>query len=325
VFDQPNTYRHIENLANYMTRWTSIDVTVRCLQVGQGRHAGFDTERLVHYVEHRRGDRFMEETSIDKETGIRSSVKYYHKEDRCVNLTFHPDGSQRRALISREQFGMEHRLGSTKRPSPLVYLYVGKVPIYEALIDAEPLGQAKRLERPCDQYLFRQVRWGMVHQDLVYCLDRETSAPLEVASYLDELARREGRPVWVWRAKTFNETDGLHMPLASETISYDQKAGHSTPEVRTVISFKVEALDYNESHPASTFWPTFQPGVEVIDDITGKFYTVGQDRAAEVKTVAEPIRAVPEPGWTAWLSSAGLILGISILAVSAFLWLRRGR
>ena len=61
------------------------------------------------------------------------------------------------------------RVGQTEysnRPEPLLHYYVGFDPLHVALPGSEYLGDETVLRRPCDRFLFPQVKMGMT-QDLV--------------------------------------------------------------------------------------------------------------------------------------------------------------
>ena len=87
------------------------------------------------------------------------------------------------------------------RPFPLRYLYyVGNIPLPRALKDAETLGPATVLGRPCETYLLRRFTLGLSPCDLAYTLDRESGVPLKLVGYNDAAGYTGGRPSWRWEA-----------------------------------------------------------------------------------------------------------------------------
>ena len=214
---------------------------------------------------------------------------------------------------------------------PLLYHYVGREPLHEALPEAEHLGADRVAGRDCEIFRFAQVEWTSP-QDLVYHLDKETSIPLKVESFRDRASFDAGKPLWVWTADKLERVDGH--PVVRDSTQVDYAAGGAEPAFTR--TFRVESIAFDKDYPASTFWPVFQPGVGVLDVIAGKSYREpGADPEAEVDasasrggeaatTTAQPLQAIPPGHWTSTLSTVSLGLGISVLVASlAVVWWRR--
>jgi hypothetical protein len=73
------------------------------------------------------------------------------------------------------------------------------------------------------------------------------------------------------------------------------------------------------------FWPVYQPGVNVIDSLSGEAYREpGGDTAVTGSEIAQqPIRAEPLDDGTSTLSRISLGLGLLVIVVGLTLWWRR--
>jgi hypothetical protein len=90
----------------------------------------------------------------------------------------------------------------------------------------------------------------------------------------------------------------------------------------------VQAIEFNKSYPASTFWPTLQPGVVVLDTISNTTYTVpGQPAphaAPEQAPVAgQAVRATPPWSWEDAAAPTALGLGVAVLVAVLIVWWRK--
>lgn len=105
---------------------------------------------------------------------------------------------QPQQVVVNKHFSREDRIGETVRPRPLYYQWVGRKPLHEAIHDARYLGEVREEGRPCDAFLFLKAGYTG-RQDRVYFLDKQTSLPVKVVTYLDSEARAQDRPLTVWQ------------------------------------------------------------------------------------------------------------------------------
>jgi hypothetical protein len=275
-----------------------------------------------HYVETAMGERLCDARFLKSGVAVQ---RYGHFSDgsKCADLNYSEGNLERQvsAVIKRTYF-TEDRSDRTERPEPLSVLYVGREPLQKALPKARYLGKDRVVNRGCDVFLFVRVRWE-IPQDHVYFLDEATSIPLKVESYADETARTKKNPLWTWTAQSLDEVGHHFVPLKSKTISYGENAQPDFTWVHTVVS-----IEFGKDFPASTFWPSLNPGVGVLDTIANKRYVVpgvreepstgtsdgGDDRTA--------VRAAAPSDWTGTISACALGLGAATLILGGVLWWR---
>ncbi len=241
-------------------------------------------------------------------------------------------GSKQRQIDIVNQFGDEHQLGSTYRPEPLYFYFVGKAPIHEALRGARPLGDGRAMDRACDLYLFPNTKLAEAPLDAVYYLDQETSTPLKVEYYLAGQDRTAAKPIRIWEAKTLDRIEGdRYFPLRSEGRFFTETPSGMAPAgTNTII---VDAIHYDREFGPKTFWPTYEPGVLVNDAlkkttarVPGPVATPKPALAAgSTGKTAEAARAVPPWSWDAAASPAALGLGALLIVVALALGRRRRR
>ncbi len=293
-----------------------------------------------HYIETAVGQRRLDRTmkfsdgSAQREQGFSDGLRY-------ANVAFDPSGARQSTIGIANHFLYEDKMGFTERPEPLYFFHVGKRPIYEAIRTAEPLGEGRVLGRGCDLYLFRKVKLSAAPLDALYYLDRETSLPLKVEFYRAGSDRLPGSALRAWEAKTFDTVEeGHHFPLSSANTYFTGRVGNSSNIVT------ITEIHYNRDYAASTFWPTFQPGVEVYDYIKKTSTkvpdpaappTAQKPPAAGTPTAVAPVKppitatpavaapAVPPWSWGSIGSSASLGLGVLLIAAAIVVGRRRGR
>ena len=332
-----------DRLQQEMESWRSIELRVSTKQP-LPKNPPPDVKELFigseqHYIETAAGQRLLDKTMMFT-GGSSQRQQDFTDGQRCANLYFDQSGSRQNQIDIQSNFGHEHQHGFTDRPEPLYYFYVGKRPIYEAIRTAESLGVGRHLGRPCDLYLFGKLRLAAAPLDAVYYLDQETSLPMKVEFYRIASNRLPGSAVRIWEAKTFDSTEGVrHFPLKSQNTYF--KGG----EAYNFNSVTVTGIHYDRDYAASTFWPTFQPGVAVNDSIKKTFTQIpdpaspskAQKSAAKVTpALVAPARAsiaetttVVAPAVAPWSwSSVGssALLGLGILLVGAGVvagWRRR--
>ena len=216
----------------------------------------------------------------------------------------------------------EVQFGYRDAPVPFRFYHVGMIPLHEALVDAEPLGQEKVIGRTCNNFHFKEVGPSNAKQSLVYSLDEATSLPLKIGAYASPDRIRSGAPSWVWEATTLDEVSGRHYPLASKYSTFrvtQAKDGRciSEPALSKVIT--VKEITFDAAIAKATFWPTIEPGVNVWDSIAKRQYrapgAVGSTR--EAVSVGQLIRVAPQSGW--WLPGVGIALSLAVLG-AAILW-----
>ena len=221
-------------------------------------------------------------------------------------------------VVIKRTYSQEDQGDKMNRPNPIDLLYVCREPLHVALSKAESLGSDRVLDRDCDVFLFRGLRWR-APQDHVYHLDRATSIPLKVESFKDQAARDIRQPSWVWTAESLDQVQDHFITLKSREVM-------SNPQFTWKL--QVESVAFNKDYPSSTFWPVLQPGVSVLDSISKKSYRVpGGDRtnsdAKEQPSDARPVQAIPPQGYLSVVSTVSLGLGLAVFFVGISLWWRR--
>jgi hypothetical protein len=288
---------------------------------------GVSDAHLEHYIETAAGQQRFCEYQFLKGDEVLSRSTHYGDGNRFVDIQFDNKETTRQKQINvNPHYFMEQKSERRQVPDPLLRFYVGREPLHKALLTkAKPLGEGKVMGRECNVFLFPQVRWGRP-QDQVYFLDKETSIPLKVETYWDEAARLRNDPMGVWTAESLDQDQGYYLPHNSTGITFGpDKAPAYTNQ------FKVESVVFNKEYPASTFWPTFQPGVNVFDSVNPGATKVSDETKVKPPVVnsptvsvvaAPPIEAVPPSDSTPMIA---LGLGVAVLFVGVFLWWQRAR
>ncbi len=276
------------------------------------------------YIETASGQRFSDQrTSLDGKLFSRHTD--YCDGKRSGRLVYNRDDLPSQELFTIKRFfGKEEQSRKIDRPRPLDLLSIGRKPLAQALVEsAIPLGEGRIIDRPCDLFLFERVP-SAVPQDHVYYLDRETGVPLHVMSFLDRPARERNEPVWTWTAESLDEVDGHHIPFKSTMV-----APLRGPQKGITIThhFTVSSVQFDQKYPPSMFWPTYQPGLGVVDTISNKTMIVPgkapEPQAKVTMAVGEPIRATPASDGSRVASVVALALGVSLLAAGLFAYFRR--
>jgi hypothetical protein len=210
-----------------------------------------------------------------------------------------------------------------ERPSPILFLHVGREPLYKAILKAKPTGTGTILGRECDLFLFEQVPWRMP-QDQLYYLDRETGLPLSVEGYPNYAERDKQKQHWVWKAESLDRVGEFDIPLKTVQIHFDQENQPAYTWTSTV-----QSVEFNKLFPASMFWPADTPDVTFIDTIKKK--TVRGDSSKRLQNFlegADPAQAAPTaqlPLSSAdWAARIFLGAGAALVVVGlAAAWRRR--
>jgi hypothetical protein len=288
-----------------------------------------------HYIETAAGQRFCEFRGL-LAGKLTSRKQYYGDGTKFADVTFDPKNLDRQTnIIIKRQYHTEGRNDRKQIPPPLLFLYVGRTPLHEALPKGQHLGTAKVMGRECDKFLFPKVRW-LVVQDQVFYLDRETSIPLKFEAFRNQESREQKKPVGEWVAESLDKIQGHFVPLKS-TLTAKRADGTTL----MVWKYTVDSIEFNKEYPASTFWPTPRPGVTMFDTSTGKAKTVPGEKTADKQattparentglqsrsadaTATASTQAVPPKNWTATVSNVSLGLGCAVLLVGCLLWWRR--
>lgn len=272
-----------------------------------------------HYIETASGQRWCDTYFLKAGTVVGRSTSFSDG-SRCADVAYE-DGhlDRQKFVVIKRTYSQEEQGDKMNRPNPIDLLYVCREPLQVALTKAEALGPDRVLDRDCDVFLFRGLRWR-VPQDHVYYLDRATSIPLKVESFRDQAARDNRQPLWVWTAESLDRVQDHFIAL---------KCQHVLSSPLTTHKYQVESVVFNKDYPSSTFWPVLQPGVSVLDTISNKHYRVpGGDRtlsdAKEQPSAAYPVEAIPPQGYLSVASTAFLGLGIAIFFLGIILrWRRR--
>lgn len=315
-----------QKLAWEMESWKSIEIRFHEDFVNKDPARKPDEPRTFrstdHYIETAAGQRVYDTrmtTELEKGTGV--SIEYTDG-SKCAQLLRTDEGGvagQEQVTIKRS-FYCEND-GVTYRPDPLKYLYVGLKPLHEDLARAEHLGEGRRLDRPCDRFVFTQVNGKNDQRHLVYWLDRETGITLRFEYYDDAKLRSGGRPDHVWNAQSLDDVGGRHLVMRSQVLQLDPEG---TDPQRVLVQYDVitDEVVFDRDYPKSTFWPAVTKGTKVFDMIANKVI-MPQRKPGPRATTATPIRAIDPDGWGLSYSTVGLLLGAAALLAGLLLWWRR--
>ena len=164
---------------------TSIDleVTTSINPLGeQAQHTRNFTSTIDYYIETTEGQRFFEMCGINSGAVVNRSVHFGDRGKYTeVNYRMNDTENQEYKFVTNH-FWMEDGSDRRQVPQPLLFFYVGRKPLHEVLPKAEYLGADKCLDRECDLFLFKQMRWFVV-QDQVFYLEQE-NIPLKSKRFL---------------------------------------------------------------------------------------------------------------------------------------------
>jgi hypothetical protein len=299
-----------------------VTTTITDHRAGTRKEPDFNTI-TEHYIETAAGQRYCDFRGL-KSGELHSHLTHFGDGSKFADLNYDPnDWEVQQNVFIKKQYWMEEGSDHKQVPQPLLFLYVGREPLHEALPRAEYLGKGQVIGRDCNLFLFVGVRWTPT-QDQVFHLDEATAIPLKVESYRNKEARDKHEPMGSWTAKSLEVVQGHPVPMTSTLV---QLGGDHNPMF--TWDYKVDSIQFDNHYPASMFWPTFQPGVTVFDSFTKKNYTVPGAAATKpgaAKTAegsVQPIQATPPRDWSAFAPGAFLVVGLALLLTGGIAWWRR--
>ena len=216
--------RAARQLAEEMESRKSIEV--RCeltINNHTARPSGTMAINIVadHYIETATGKRLLESENM-KDGKVVSRSFHYGDGTKFADVNFNSKNPDEQAVVYiKREFWLEEKNDRRQLPQPLLYLYVGREPLYEALTKAEYLGKSEVMGRECHAFLFPQVRWS-VPQDQIFHLDNATSIPLKVETFRDKAARDKKETLGAWTAQSLDKVEGHYVPLKSTTVAYNK-------------------------------------------------------------------------------------------------------
>jgi len=312
----------IQALAWETTSWKSMEVVVETARERpKPVHDGAFVKSTHRYTETQDGKRSFRSENLTVGGDIFPAEAYCDGR-RCALITFAAAKPHPPVLISLTRgFMLEDRIGFTDRPEPLKYFYVGLVPLHEALPKARQRGESRRLNRPCDRYHFESVKGGGGSLEMIYDLDRATGIPLRVEAYASPADMASGTIAWAWEAESIVTFQGYHVAGRSHYESYGSPPGKPGSErmVKSRETHTVSSLKFDQTHPETTFWPEFPPGVRIINALDRTITTVPGGPQPKQETATTPIRAGELGSMPGWIAPTGFILGFTCLIVAIIL------
>jgi hypothetical protein len=315
------------NIARELLSWKSIEIRVQ-EQINQYAPVGPPGSRKVfdriaaHYVENSDGHRYYDQVMYLQDKVAGRSTGFCDGE-QCARVVYdNVDITKQRSLVITTAFLREGRGNLTDRPVPLVWFYLGNVPLNEALPKARYLGRTEVLGRPCERFLFSDVEGVAGKYQAVYTLDLKTSIPLKVESYSTLSALESGQADSRWSASAVVVNADRTAVFESERVLYGRPAANNAGELIAKYQYHVESISYDVTHPAAMFWPQArQPSAIFVDSIKKKVEIPRADLKTSFSVATEqPIKA-ETPGDASWSVSLLLVvMGILALLVGGILW-----
>jgi len=188
------------------------------------------------------------------------------------------------SIIIKRDFGGEDKSDKVERPKPILYWYVGRTPLHQAIDKAEYGGKSKVGDREAHAFIFKDVKWPRT-QDHVFYIDAASRIPIKVAAYRTAEDRAAGKPIWAWSALEVEEIQGRRVPVLSEMVTYDSPGG----SIETTLTCEVQSMKFDQEFPASTFWPEEQPGVSVLDALADRLYHTPEANPARASQSSETV------------------------------------
>lgn len=328
----PHVAQTIQKLAELTSSWSSVEIEVRHeLTEYFRKDAGGTPPRSTlreKYIETSRGQRMLELINPDPGGGERVFASFADgKTCYDVTLTGGVGTAQKQYVIKRD-FSDEGQSSRSAKPLPWNYLFLEQQPLFEKLDPSRWQGAQEKMDRTCDVFLVKKARYFKTEVDMVYAIDRETGAPLEVRCYNTEKDRGEDRPAWTWEAVTLDEVDGYHVSLKSRELMFAASPKDDSDSERYFLTrdLVIEKIQFNKTYEDAVFHPEIAPGASVWDQISKKQWVEAKlpegPAAAAERSAALEGRLGPPVTWAEYLLSLGLGVGGTILALGLFLRLR---
>ncbi len=277
----------------------------------------------THYIETPAWQRFVEFSAKDLagkpmahraaySDGRRHSTFRYRTDDPGVPET----------ITIGPSFDDEVTYGGSARPSPLCYYFLDKTPLHEALPGSIYLGIEQASGKPHHVFLFKNLMWGQVRQDLVLHLAEDGILPAKLIFYKAGADRLVDKPFWSWTATTVETIQGRNIPIKSRMVDYqtDVVGGGGQESTREITIQKVE---FGKSYPPTAFWREIDDRAIVFDNVAGKVIEPKVRPTTLTAVVNDPIRVEPVTDNSNLLMMSGLMIGVAALISGMVLWFRR--
>lgn len=321
----------VDLLRAEMASWSTIEV--RTHEEGENfltSRGDPITDYDYHYIDAKNGHRYLDEVHTTK-GGSMQRLTHYNDGDKCARVAYDTSNEHQARIWIKPDFATEKEITRSIMPGPFRYFFVEKTPLYEALSRAERLGPATVLDRPCERFLFTNLNVTKAPVDEVYFLDEQTGVPLRVEIYRAGTDRKQEDMAGFWEAKSLDEVQGgRHLPLASTAKTYHSRGEHKG-DLWLQREINVTQIRYDHKFPASTFWPKFEPGVQIINSLHNKktTWTPGPKREVHIlgttKVPVEPPPPVEQPrDWMTFLPVVVAVAGLGFLASAVILKRSRG-
>ena len=277
-----------------------------------------------HYIETPTRCRFLEMTMKDRagrpnghhlacSDGQRNSAVRYRADDLDV-----PE-----LMIQGASFDEEALAGGSTRPIPLCYYYIDKTPLHEALPTSTYLGSEPIAGQPHHVFLFENLMWGKIRQDLVLHLAGDQILPTRLTFYKTGTDRLVGKPLWSWMATAVEVIQGRKFPVKSQLVDY--LTDDPIHQGEWVSKMTIESVSFGKSYPAATFRRDVDDRAMVFDHVKDKVIFPKVQPITPQAAVINPIRVEPVTDNSNAMMMSGVILGLATIGTGTALWLRRSR
>jgi hypothetical protein len=309
--------RIIEQLAWEMTSWESIRFVVeQRMTVAPAPLRAFQ-ENVIrwHYQETALGWRRFEAESIENgKGGFHHLFTFDGKEYIAANYELGNTTKQSWFSPGGSGFGREDKRKCTERPRPLLYYYYGKIPLHEALRDADYVGKETVGGFSAHVFVFKKTDLETQPGDIRVALDTTHSIPVGYS-----FADTSGNKLWNWEALKIATVKGFHFPV--ESAYWD--LFHDGEPVR--LDYTVSELEYNHAFTEADFRVAPQPGVQILPGPKARSIPKSQSapKAKTAATVVPTARAEQhssaEGGLSGLLLTQLLLGGLGVVMLGVYL------
>ena len=278
-----------------------------------------------HYIETPNRQRFFEMSSQNQAGQPNAHQVACGDGQRNTTVRFRADDLNVPELtIQSTSFNEEALAGGSTRPIPLRYYYIDKTPLHEALPTSTYLGIEPVAGRPHHVFLFGDLMWGQIRQDLVLHLAEDQVLPTQLTFYKAGTDRSVGKPLWSWMATEVEVIQGTKFPVKSQLVDYlrDAPALQGQEWIREAV---VETVSFGKSYRAATFRRSVDDRSMQFDHVNDKVIFPKVQVTAPQTIGANPIRVEPVADNSGALMMSGVMVGMATLGVGTALWLRRSR